>query len=110
MIKLELWDKKSDLYPLVGGKQTPTDIFAAHGWTENPAAKVVIEVTGGVWGSIDNLEILKHNFNIETDDDEEALRLIEAILNTPPPPEAPINNGAYDEFIEGLLEGLGVEL
>ena len=105
MAKLEFWDKETDLYPMAGGKQTPADIFEKYGWTENPAVKVVIDNTGGIWGSIASLESLKLLYKIDIEDNNEALQAIEDIINTPPEPIEE-SGGILEEFLEGLLEGL----
>jgi hypothetical protein len=87
MIKYKVWDRQTDLYPLVGGKLTPQDVYEKWGWTENPNTVVLITEEGGVLGSIDNLGILKANYNITTEDVQEAIAQIEAIQNTPPQEE-----------------------
>ena len=108
MIKMKFWDKETDLYPPAGGKMTPADIFERYGWAENPNTKVVIEETGGIWSSIASLEVLKNMYNVDIEDDYEALQAIENIMNTPPEPYIPpeYSGGQYDDFIEGVLEAL----
>lgn len=81
-VKYTIWDKKSDLYPLVGGKLTPAQVFAKWGWTERPDSVVLITEQGGTLCSIDNLEILKGNFGIETADVKSAITEIEHRQNT----------------------------
>ena len=112
-LNLQFWDRTTVLYPHGGAKRTPQDVYEMYGWAENPAIKVVISVTNGIWGAIFNFEDLKQLYNIEETDDNLALQMIEDIMNTPPEPvDPPIigGGGLYDEFIEGMLEGLGVEI
>ena len=109
MITYSIWDKKRDLYPPAGGKQTPENIFETYGWAENPSIRVLIGEDHGVWVSIYNFETMKENFKIETEDVEEAVKQIADIFNAPPPePSVHEAGGAYDEFIEGMLEGMGL--
>lgn len=81
-VKFKIWDKQSDLYPLVGGKLTPKQVFEKWAWTERPDTVVLITEEGGTLGSIDNLAILKSNYGITTDDVNEAIAQIELIMNT----------------------------
>ncbi|ADY55146.1 hypothetical protein Sgly_0789 [Syntrophobotulus glycolicus DSM 8271] len=85
MIKFKIWDRQTDLYPLVGGKLTPEQVYEKWGWTQSPSAVVLITEEGGVLGSIDNLAILKANHGITAEDTEQAIAEIEAIMNTPAP-------------------------
>lgn len=87
MIKLKIWDKQSDIYPPAGKKMTPEDVFAEWGWTEDPDSIVVLTMMGQTCGAIDNLEVLKSIHGVDTEDPEQAVAEIEAILNSPPPSE-----------------------
>lgn len=102
MIKYTIWDKKSNLYPPVGGKLTPQDVFAKWGWAENPSATVVITETGGVLNSFDNLAILKTNYGVTESDPVKAIKAIEDILNAPPPPPAPPQPDASEAIVARL--------
>jgi hypothetical protein len=103
--KLKIWDKKTDLYPQVGGKLTPEQIFSQWGWTERPDTIVVITENGGTLGSIDNLEILKNNYGITEIDNELAMRAVEAIWNAPPvtPPNPADANEAVVSRLDYLI-------
>jgi hypothetical protein len=104
MIKYTIWDKKTNLYPPVGGKLTPQDVFAKWGWAENPATTVVITETGGVLNSFDNLAILKTNYGITESDPVKAIKAIEDILNAPPPPPEPSAEVLASEAIVARLD------
>lgn len=81
MIKYTVWDRKSDLYPLVGGKLTPEQVFEKWGWTARPDATVLLIEQGGVLAAIDNLEILKHNHGISLADPLAAIAELERLQN-----------------------------
>ena len=109
MQRLKIWDKQSDLYPVSGGKKTPEEVFEMYGWTEHPDITVVVDDTYGIWRGTFNLAAEKARYGIETDDDNEAVRQLEAIFYASSPEPAPPVVSVSEQFIGGMLEVIGKE-
>ncbi|MHB1151374.1 MAG: hypothetical protein ACYCWE_21835 [Eubacteriales bacterium] len=87
-----MWDKQKNLIFPDGGERTPEQVYAEFPWTRYVGVAIN---KGVVTTSIENMEILRDVYNVDTDDlldDETALTEINTVraaqrtaAQTPPP-------------------------